>query len=66
MKVSENVTGLRPGRPLELMRAGDGDPRHGTVNGYGNQLCRCQACTAANTEYRRELRQRKRQALGVA
>lgn len=26
---------------------GDGDPRHGTVNGYGNLDCRCPACTDA-------------------
>lgn len=27
-----------------------GDPRHGTVNGYSNYRCRCQACTRANTD----------------
>lgn len=27
------------------------DPRHGTKNGYTNLLCRCQACSAANTAY---------------
>lgn len=24
-------------------------PTHGTVNGYNNYRCRCDACTAANT-----------------
>lgn len=27
--------------------AGDGDPRHGTVNGYGNHRCRCDRCRRA-------------------
>jgi hypothetical protein len=27
--------------------AGDGDPRHGTANGYGNLKCRCPRCTRA-------------------
>lgn len=26
----------------------DGDPRHGTTNGYGNHGCRCDACKEAN------------------
>lgn len=26
---------------------GDGDPRHGSWNGYHNLKCRCEACTAA-------------------
>lgn len=26
---------------------GDGDPRHGTRNGYGNLKCRCEPCRAA-------------------
>jgi hypothetical protein len=28
----------------------DGDPRHGTVNGYDNYGCRCEQCTGAGTE----------------
>lgn len=28
--------------------AGDGDPRHGTKNGYDYLSCRCDACTDAN------------------
>jgi hypothetical protein len=30
---------------------GDGDPRHGTVNGYSNLGCRCPECRQAWTEY---------------
>ncbi|MBC7630540.1 hypothetical protein [Aeromicrobium sp.] len=26
----------------------EGDPRHGTQNGYGNHKCRCDACREAN------------------
>lgn len=31
-----------------------GDPRHGTVNGYGNLACRCLACRRAATKQHRE------------
>lgn len=27
------------------------DPRHGSINGYGNLSCRCEPCRAANSEY---------------
>lgn len=30
---------------------GDGDPRHGTTNGYSNLRCRCQPCRDAHTAY---------------
>jgi len=30
---------------------GDGDPRHGTLNGYNNLKCRCATCRAANARY---------------
>ena len=30
---------------------GDGDPRHGTHNGYGNLGCRCPECRKASTAY---------------
>lgn len=33
-------------RPI-FMREGDGDARHGSVNGYVNQKCRCPECCAA-------------------
>lgn len=29
--------------------SGPDDPRHGTVNGYSNQKCRCERCTEAWT-----------------
>jgi hypothetical protein len=34
-------------RPRTPIQPGDGDPRHGTVNGYGNLQCRCPDCTEA-------------------
>jgi hypothetical protein len=42
-------------RPLKPKRItpGDGDPRHGTRNGYVNLGCRGADCTAAKTEYDR-------------
>lgn len=36
---------------------GDGDPRHGTLNGYTNLRCRCKPCRAANTAEHKRLRQ---------
>lgn len=36
---------------------GDGDPAHGTANGYGNLGCRGPDCTAAWTEFTRTRRQ---------
>lgn len=41
------VTRKKPGR--STLTPGDGDPRHGTLNGYSNLRCRCEACRAANT-----------------
>ena len=38
------------------IQAGDGDPRHGTENGYVNHGCRCDACMAAGQERRDGLR----------
>lgn len=29
------------------IQPGDGDPRHGTANGYANHGCRCEACRVA-------------------
>jgi len=34
--------------------AGDGDPRHGTYNGYTNHNCHCGPCRRANAEYQLE------------
>lgn len=33
--------------PARIMRQGDGDPRHGTPNGYGNLRYRCPECREA-------------------
>jgi hypothetical protein len=53
---------------------GDGDPRHGTPNGYINLFCDCDLCMQANTQYhwermqdhdrrvRRNKRERERRA----
>jgi hypothetical protein len=35
-----------------------GDPRHGTVNGYDNYLCRCDACKHAHNVKHAEWRWR--------
>jgi len=35
------------------------DPRHGTVNGYSNLLCRCQFCRAAWAEHIHDYRVRR-------
>lgn len=50
------------GRPLDIVREGDGDPRHGRASTYSNHLCRCDLCRAANTAYYRDLRERRRRA----
>ncbi len=33
------------------MRPDDGNPRHGTVNGYNNVRCRCDDCRDAWAKY---------------
>ena len=33
------------------IQAGDGDPRHGTSNGYNNLRCRCEPCRDAWNTY---------------
>lgn len=50
-------------RPLDIIREGDGDPRHGKLSTYNNHSCRCPECTQAMREYGRDLRERRRQAL---
>lgn len=35
----------------------DGDPRHGTVNGYGNYGCRCELCLKAGAVENRRRRE---------
>lgn len=42
--------------PRSRIRPGDGDPRHGTANGYINLGCRCAACCDANTAKQRTRR----------
>jgi hypothetical protein len=37
----------------------NGDPRHGTANGYRNHGCRCADCTAAHAIYDRAKRKRR-------
>jgi hypothetical protein len=36
------------------IQPGDGDPCHGTYNGYNNLGCRCDACRVAHTDHLRE------------
>ena len=38
------------------IREGDGDPRHGSLNGYINSRCRCQPCRDAQAAYQRAYR----------
>ncbi len=38
---------------------GDGDPRHGTINGYCNLRCRCVECRAAWAAYIADRRRRR-------
>lgn len=52
-------------RPLDIIREGDGDPRHGLASTYNHHECRCPDCTRAIREYGRELRERRRQARGT-
>jgi hypothetical protein len=37
--------------PRSVISEGDGDPRHGTRNGYTNLRCRCERCTVAASRY---------------
>lgn len=41
-------------RSRPKITAGDGDPRHGTANGYSNLQCRCRPCTDAVAVYIRQ------------
>lgn len=38
---------------------GDGDPRHGTLNGYTNLSCRCPCCRQAMATWQRKRRARR-------
>lgn len=48
----------RRAQGLDRIHPGDGDPRHGTLNGYCNLMCRCDACRSAAREYDRARRSR--------
>jgi hypothetical protein len=51
------VTVIKPKeRYLNMIQPGDGDPRHGTFNGYSNQRCRCELCREANSNRMKEYR----------
>ena len=64
MKATQQGSAGTSSRPLQIIRPGDGDPRHGTVSAYNNHQCRCPECRAGWAAYQRELRQRKRAAIG--
>lgn len=44
------------------IQPGDGDPRHGTPNGYDNLNCRCELCREAH-RVRKQTERRERGAL---
>lgn len=50
------------GRPLVIVREGDGDERHGKLSTYTNHECRCPQCSQAKRDYDRDLRVRRRRA----
>jgi hypothetical protein len=47
-------------RPTPFIHPGDGDPRHGSENGYSNLRCRCQHCRRAWAFTYQKRRERKR------
>jgi hypothetical protein len=67
MPVGRTMSGMGPAEQEERgggamatrarIQPGDGDPRHGTTNGYNNLKCRCTACRAA---WARRVAQRRR------
>ena len=59
---AQDRTESPPGPRLDIVREGDGDPRHGRYTTYTNHRCHCVLCRKAWTEYRRELRLRREQA----
>jgi hypothetical protein len=48
------------GNPARFIHPGDGDPRHGSDNGYSNLRCRCQHCRQAWARTYQKRRERKR------
>jgi hypothetical protein len=65
MQVAQDSTASKSGRQFSIVRAGDGDPRHGSISTYANHFCRCESCRSAWAKYHRELRQRRRRELGA-
>lgn len=65
MTADKEGSGTRKPRPLDIIREGDGDPRHGKPSTYTNHHCRCPACKAGNAEYMRDLKRRRREALAA-
>ena len=63
MTATQERTSIRKHKPLDIVREGDGDTRHGKLSTYNNHHCRCSACTEAMRTYGRHLRERRRQAL---
>lgn len=51
---------------VNVIRAGDGDERHGTENGYNNHGCRCSRCRAAHSKITLEYRRRRAARLAPA
>jgi len=45
-------------RTRPKIEPGDGDPRHGSTNGYANLNCRCGDCRAAWAEAHRDYMRR--------
>jgi hypothetical protein len=65
MTATPEGSGFRPGRRLNTVAPGDGDPRHGKPSTYNNHMCRCELCRTGWADYCRELRERRRaQAAG--
>ena len=58
---AEDITQYPPGRRLDIVREGDGDPRHGRYTTYQNHQCHCVACKTAWRDYMRDLRRRRRE-----
>jgi len=59
MTATDEGKGSGRTRPLNTLRPGDGDPRHGKPSTYTNHKCRCAPCRGAWADYCRELRERR-------
>lgn len=55
--------GRTTGLAIRYIEPGDGDPRHGTPNGYNNLRCRCRACQDAWAAEVRDYQVRRRGTL---